>query len=41
MKHLLDSLAQQLDDWLAERGQPRYRGAQIRRWLFASCRPKL
>ncbi len=36
MKHLLDSDARLLDAWLAERGQPRYRSAQIRHWLFAS-----
>lgn len=32
--HLLDSLPQ-LDAWLAQRGQPAYRGGQILRWLFA------
>ncbi len=35
MIHLLDPMASGLDGWLAEHGQPRYRSAQIRRWLFA------
>ena len=33
MKHLLDSLAK-FDDWLARRGQPKFRGQQVRKWLF-------
>ncbi len=35
MQHLLDPTASGLDGWLAEHGQPGYRSAQIRRWLFA------
>jgi 23S rRNA (adenine2503-C2)-methyltransferase len=35
MIHLLEPPAPSLDDWLASRGLPRYRRAQIRRWLFA------
>ncbi|MBM4000172.1 MAG: 23S rRNA (adenine(2503)-C(2))-methyltransferase RlmN [Planctomycetes bacterium] len=35
MRHLLDVLSDGLPEWLEERGQPKYRAAQIRRWLFA------
>lgn len=35
MPHLLDSLGEPFAAWLAERGLPRYRGEQIRKWLFA------
>ena len=35
MRHLLDLTPEQLKGWLAERGLPGYRAAQIRRWLFA------
>ncbi len=35
MRHLLNTTADELSAWLAQRGQPRYRGAQIRHWLFA------
>jgi 23S rRNA (adenine2503-C2)-methyltransferase len=34
MHHLLDPTSTALDDWLAERGEPRYRGGQIRQWVF-------
>lgn len=34
--HLLNSLGEELDAWLAERGYPRYRAPQIRRWLLQS-----
>jgi 23S rRNA (adenine2503-C2)-methyltransferase len=33
--HLLEPAPQRLTSWLAEQGQPGYRAAQIRRWLFA------
>lgn len=36
MCHVLDLTSDSLKDWLAERGQPAYRAAQIRQWLFAS-----
>jgi len=36
MQHLLDTDSRSLEDWLAALGQPRYRAAQVRRWLFAS-----
>jgi len=32
--HLLDSLDSTLAAWLAERGVPKFRGKQIRNWLF-------
>ena len=35
MNHLLDPTKVGLEPWLAEHGQPKYRGAQIHRWLFA------
>jgi 23S rRNA (adenine2503-C2)-methyltransferase len=35
MPHLLDSLGEPFDAWLAQGGVPRYRGEQIRKWLFA------
>jgi 23S rRNA (adenine2503-C2)-methyltransferase len=35
MLHLLEPDAQPLADWLAHRGLPAYRRAQIRHWLFA------
>ena len=34
MLHLLDQSPEQLQAWLAERGTPGYRAAQVRRWLF-------
>jgi 23S rRNA (adenine2503-C2)-methyltransferase len=34
--HLLEPTTEPLEGWLAERGLPAYRRAQIRRWLFAS-----
>ena len=36
MLHLLDQTPEQLQAWLAERGLPGYRAAQLRRWLFGS-----
>jgi len=35
MVHLLDSPKEYLAAWLAKRGLPAYRSAQIRQWLFA------
>ena len=35
MIHLLEPDSRTLGNWLAERGLPRYRHAQIRHWLFA------
>jgi len=35
MRHLLDLTPEQLKGWLAERGLPGYRAAQIGRWVFA------
>jgi 23S rRNA (adenine2503-C2)-methyltransferase len=35
MFHLLEPASDQLQTWLAERGLPRFRQGQIRRWLFA------
>ena len=35
MLHLLELTQEQLRDWLAERGLPEYRAAQIRKWVFA------
>ncbi len=34
MQHLLQLDQQQLQAWLAERGQPRYRAAQVWKWVF-------
>jgi len=34
VQHLLQLDQQQLETWLAERGQPKYRAAQIRSWIF-------
>lgn len=34
MDHLLDYSSQQLESWLAERGQPAYRARQVRGWLL-------
>jgi 23S rRNA (adenine2503-C2)-methyltransferase len=34
MLHLLDLTLDALQDWLAQRGLPKYRAAQIWRWLF-------
>ena len=34
MQHLLDLTLEQLQAWLAERGVPKYRAAQIRKWVF-------
>jgi 23S rRNA (adenine2503-C2)-methyltransferase len=39
MTHLLDPAAANLNHWLAAQGQPAYRAAQIRRWLFAGRAP--
>ncbi|MEX0979177.1 MAG: 23S rRNA (adenine(2503)-C(2))-methyltransferase RlmN, partial [Pirellulales bacterium] len=36
MIHLLEPDSRTLGNWLAERGLPRYRHAQIRHWLFAA-----
>jgi 23S rRNA (adenine2503-C2)-methyltransferase len=33
--HLLDSIDTRLAAWLAEHGEPAFRAAQIRRWIFA------
>lgn len=35
MRHLLDHSPAELEAWLSERDQPRYRAAQIWRWVFA------
>ena len=37
MLHLLEQTPEQLQTWLTERNQPRYRAAQIRRWLFENA----
>ncbi|MCR4414874.1 MAG: 23S rRNA (adenine(2503)-C(2))-methyltransferase RlmN [Thermoguttaceae bacterium] len=34
MRHLLDQSPEQLDAWLVDQRAPRYRAAQIRRWIF-------
>jgi 23S rRNA (adenine2503-C2)-methyltransferase len=34
--HLVDPPRRPLDDWLAGRGLPAYRAAQVRRWLYGS-----
>lgn len=34
MPHLLEYSSPQLESWLAEHGEPRYRAAQIRNWIF-------
>ncbi|MEX2187405.1 MAG: 23S rRNA (adenine(2503)-C(2))-methyltransferase RlmN [Pirellulales bacterium] len=34
MQHVLDPTAADLKTWMAEHGQPAYRAAQVRRWLF-------
>lgn len=34
MRHILDPTESELKSWLTERGQPAYRAAQVRRWLF-------
>lgn len=34
MLHLLDQTPEQLHAWLAQRGAPTYRAAQVRHWLF-------
>jgi 23S rRNA (adenine2503-C2)-methyltransferase len=36
LPHLLDPTQRTLDDWLARRGLPGYRAAQVRRWLYGS-----
>ncbi|MGO8749964.1 MAG: 23S rRNA (adenine(2503)-C(2))-methyltransferase RlmN [Thermoguttaceae bacterium] len=36
MLHLFEQTPEQLEAWLTQRSQPRYRAAQVRRWLFAS-----
>lgn len=39
MRHLLDTRSVDLAGWLAERGQPKFRSAQIRKWLFEKRAP--
>ncbi len=34
MLHLLEQTPEQLQAWLAQRNEPKYRAAQVRRWLF-------
>jgi 23S rRNA (adenine2503-C2)-methyltransferase len=34
MRHLLDLTPEELQEWVAQQGQPAYRAAQIRNWLF-------
>jgi 23S rRNA (adenine2503-C2)-methyltransferase len=34
VRHLLDQSPEQLDAWLVDQKAPRYRAAQIRRWIF-------
>jgi 23S rRNA (adenine2503-C2)-methyltransferase len=34
MRHILDDSPQQLQSWMVEQGQPSYRAAQVRKWLF-------
>ncbi len=34
MHHLLDANSTALDEWLADRGEPKYRAAQIRQWVL-------
>jgi 23S rRNA (adenine2503-C2)-methyltransferase len=34
MRHLLDLDASALNAWVAQQGQPRYRAAQVRRWIY-------
>jgi 23S rRNA (adenine2503-C2)-methyltransferase len=34
MRHILDQSPEQLRTWLLEHGQPPYRSAQVRKWLF-------
>jgi 23S rRNA (adenine2503-C2)-methyltransferase len=34
MHHLLDPTSTALEDWLTERGEPKYRAGQIRQWAF-------
>lgn len=38
MHHLLDLEFDELTSWLADRGHPRYRAAQIRKWIVESPR---
>ncbi len=33
-KHLLDLSAEEIGDWLAERGHPKFRGGQILHWVY-------
>ncbi|HEX3727116.1 MAG TPA: 23S rRNA (adenine(2503)-C(2))-methyltransferase RlmN [Pirellulales bacterium] len=35
MTHLLEPGGDQIQQWLSERGEPRYRAAQVRHWIFA------
>jgi 23S rRNA (adenine2503-C2)-methyltransferase len=37
MLHLFEQTPEQLEAWLVERSQPRYRAAQVRRWVFGSA----
>jgi 23S rRNA (adenine2503-C2)-methyltransferase len=34
MRHILDESPEELRDWMLKRGQPAYRAAQVRKWLF-------
>jgi 23S rRNA (adenine2503-C2)-methyltransferase len=34
MRHILDESPQQLQEWMVQEGQPPYRAAQVRKWLF-------
>lgn len=34
MRHLLEHSSDDLESWLEQAGEPRYRAAQIRKWLF-------
>ena len=36
MSHLFEQTPEQLEAWLIERSEPRYRAAQVRRWLFGN-----
>ena len=38
MLPILDQSPEQLQTWLAERNEPKYRAAQVRRWLFQAVR---
>ena len=34
MQHILEPQSEQLSQWLSEHGQPKFRAAQVRKWLF-------